>query len=73
MLGTPSQNPTSQLNIADTPRTQASSQKNQLLSTPKKHKSPKTQLMEDMNMSLDTARLGTPIKDPRIKGTQILK
>ena len=67
MLGTPSQNPTSQFNIADTPRTQASSQKNQLLSTPKKHKSPKTQLMEDVTMSMDGAHLSTPVKNKGIR------
>ena len=67
MLGTPNQNPISQFNIADTPRTQASSQKNQLMSTPKKHKSPKTQLMEDVTMRMDGAHLSTPVKNKGIR------
>ena len=41
---------------------------NLLVSTPKKHKSPKTQLMEDVTISLDNARLGTPTKVPKMKG-----
>ena len=69
MLSSPYQNPVSQFTIPETPRTEASSQMNLLLSTPKKHKSPKTQLMEDVTMSLDNARLGTPTKDQRMKGT----
>jgi hypothetical protein len=63
MLGTPIQNPISHFNIAETPRTEASSQKNMLMSTPKKHKSPKTQLMEDVTMSMDSAHLSTPMKN----------
>ena len=63
ILGTPSQNPISQFNIAKTQRTQASSQKNQLMNTPKKHKSPKTQLMEDVIMRMDGAHLSTPVKN----------
>ena len=63
MLGTPYQNPISQFNIAETPRTDASSQKNMLMSTPKKDKSPKTQLMKDVTMSMDSAHLSTPINN----------
>ena len=63
MLGTPFQNPVSQFNIAETPRTEASSQKNMLMSTPKKLKSPKTQLMEDVTMSMESAHLSTPMKN----------
>ena len=63
MMGTPIQNPISHFNIAETPRTEASSQRNTLMSTPKKHKSPKTQLMEDVTMSMDSAHLSTPMKN----------
>ena len=68
MLSSPYQNPVSQFTIHETPRTEASSQMNLLLSTPKKHKSPKTQLMEDVTYSLDNANLSTPTKDPRLNG-----
>jgi hypothetical protein len=60
MLSSPYQNPVSQFTIPETPRTEASSQMNLLLSTPKKHKSPKTQLMEDVTYSLDNTSLSTP-------------
>jgi hypothetical protein len=40
------------------------------MSTPKKHKSPKTQLMEDVTYSMDNANLSTPTKDPRLNGIQ---
>ena len=63
MLGTPIQNPVSQFNIAETPRAEASSQKNMLMSTSKKHKSPKTQMMEDVTMSMDSAHLSTLMKN----------
>ena len=42
----------------------------QLMSTPKKHKSPKTQLMDDVTMSMDSTTLSTPVKDPRLMGVQ---
>ena len=63
MMGTPIQNPVSQFNIAETPRTEASSQKNMLMSTPKKHKPPKNQLVEDVTMSMDSAHLSIPMKN----------
>ena len=60
MLGSPYQNPISPFTIPETPRTEASSQANHLMSTPKKHKSPKTQQMEDITMGMDNANLSTP-------------
>jgi hypothetical protein len=41
-----------------------------LMSTPKKHRSPKTQMMEDVTMSLDNANLSTPVKDSRLLAAQ---
>ena len=70
MLTSPYQNPVSQFTIPETPRTEASSQMNLQMSTPKKHKSPKTQLMEDVTYSLENANLSTPTKDPRLSGIQ---
>ena len=46
MLTSPYPNQVSSFTIPETPRTESSSQMSQLMSTPKKHKSPKTQLME---------------------------
>ena len=70
MLTSPYQNPVSQFTIPETPRTEAGSQMNLQMSTPKKHKSPKTQLMEDVTYSLENANLSTPTKDPRLSGIQ---
>ena len=39
-------------------------------STPKKHKSPKTQMMEDVTLSLDNASLSSPPKDQRVHNNQ---
>ena len=50
-FGSPPKNNISPFTIPETPRTEASS---------KKHKSPKTQLMEDVTYSLDNTSLGTP-------------
>ena len=69
-FGSPPKNNISPFTIPETPRTEASSQMNLLMSTPKKHKSPKTQLMEDVTYSLENANLSTPTKDPRLNGIQ---
>ena len=50
-FGSPPKNNISPFTIPETLRTEASS---------KKHKSPKTQLMEDVTYSLDNTSLGTP-------------
>ena len=60
MLSSSYQNPISPFTIPETPRTEASSQANHLMTTPKKHKSPKTQQMEDITMCMDNANLSTP-------------
>ena len=59
MLSSPYQNPISPFTIPETPRTEASSQANHLMTTPKKQKSPKTQQMEDITMCMDNANLST--------------
>ena len=55
----------SPFSIPETPRTEASSQMNLSAGTPKKFKSPKTQLMEDVTMSMSQTTLSTPPKDQR--------
>jgi hypothetical protein len=40
------------------------------MSTPKKHRSPKTQMMEDVTMSMDGAQLSTPVKNKDLLGIQ---
>ena len=67
MLTSPYPNQVSSFTIPETPRTESSSQMSQLMSTPKKHKSPKTQLMDDVTMSMDSAHLSTPIKNKGIR------
>jgi hypothetical protein len=40
------------------------------MSTPKKNRSPGTQMMEDVTMSMDGAHLSTPPKDTRLLAVQ---
>ena len=70
MLGSLYPNQVSSFTIPETPRTLASSPMDALMSTPKKHRSPKTQMMEDVTMSLDNANLSTPVKDSRLLAAQ---
>ena len=70
MLSSPSPNLVSSFTIPETPRTESSSQMNALMTTPKKYKSPNSQMMEDVTMSMDSAQLSTPVKDSRLLGVQ---
>ena len=40
------------------------------MSTPKKNRSPGTQMMDDVTMSMDGAQLSTPVKDTRLLAVQ---
>ena len=67
MLTSPIPNQVSSLTIPETPRTESSSQMNQLASTTKRHRSSKTQMKEDVTLSMDSAHLSTPIKNKGIR------
>lgn len=43
---------------------------NALMTTPKKHRSPNSQMMDDVTMSMDSTTLSTPVKDPRLLAVQ---
>ena len=70
MLTSPYPNQVSSFTIPETPRTESSSQMNALMTTPKKHRSPNSQMMDDVTMSMDSTTLSTPVKDPRLLGVQ---
>jgi len=40
------------------------------MSTPKKNRSPGTQMMDDVTMSMDGAHLSTPVKNKDLLGIQ---
>ena len=57
MLSSPYQNPVSQFTIPETPRTEASSQMNLLMSTPKKNKSRKLKIISEALATEKASRL----------------